>query len=175
MNVMGKSNIDELAEEFTAITVNLQYRKSNGKGFNQYSDDDKDEWLQRIYSFSADQIYNNYYYDVLRCFVTITNYSVQQSISWLSRYLHIIQRNYDKKITSFDTVKEIATMYTTPHLCPVCHKYEFKYYSSFEPCPICHWLDYHDQEENADKREGMNNLSLNEAIEAYKNGKTINF
>ena len=59
------------------------------------------------------------------------------------------------------------------HLCPVCGKQEFSEYDSFEFCHNCGWQDDSIQEEEPDFSGGANDMSLNEAREAYKNGKQI--
>lgn len=176
MNVMDLKNIDELAEVFTDITANLEYgRKSSIYGFNEYSDDDKEEWLNRLYNFEDNQSYAEYCYDLVRGFVTITNYSESQSTGWLRRYYCIIKRNFDNKVTLFDTLKEIAMLFTTPHMCPVCHKYEFEFNANWELCQVCHWINDISQEIFPDLKDGLNCLTLNEAIDAYKNGEPIDF
>ena len=59
------------------------------------------------------------------------------------------------------------------HKCPVCGMYEFEEYDSFDVCNICGWEDDAIQENDPDYRGGANRMSLNEAKEAYKNGKKI--
>ena len=59
------------------------------------------------------------------------------------------------------------------HKCPVCGKYEFESEGSFDYCDVCGWQDDPIQEENPDERECANQMSLNEAREAYKRGEKI--
>ncbi|MCC8135609.1 MAG: hypothetical protein LIO40_02905 [Ruminococcus sp.] len=59
------------------------------------------------------------------------------------------------------------------HKCPVCGKYEFENRDSFDICEVCGWEDDDFQLKKPDYKGGANKMSLNEAIEAYKNGKTI--
>ena len=56
------------------------------------------------------------------------------------------------------------------HLCPVCGKYEFKEIGSFDDCPVCGWEDDSYQEWYPDEDCCGNQMSLNEAREAYKMG-----
>ena len=57
-------------------------------------------------------------------------------------------------------------------VCPVCGKYKFK--EPFEDCPICNWENDVVKEEHPNWKCCANYMSLNEAREAYKNGKEIN-
>lgn len=59
------------------------------------------------------------------------------------------------------------------HKCPVCGKYEFDEYDSYDICPVCGWEDDAYQIENPDDDCGANNVCLNKAIEMYKQGKKI--
>lgn len=56
-------------------------------------------------------------------------------------------------------------------LCPVCKKHIFK--EMFEQCPVCNWAHWFLQEENPDYKNMDNIMSLNEAKQAYKEGKEI--
>ena len=58
------------------------------------------------------------------------------------------------------------------HICPVCGKYEFQEYDSFEFCPIGKWHDDALLTKEPDM-SGYYKMSLNEAREAYKNGQEI--
>jgi rubredoxin len=60
------------------------------------------------------------------------------------------------------------------HKCPVCGKYEFEEQGSYDICEVCGWEDDPIQGKDPDRKGGANNMSLNEAIEAYKNGKQVN-
>jgi hypothetical protein len=59
------------------------------------------------------------------------------------------------------------------HKCPVCGKFEFEYEGSFDICEVCGWHDDLIQEENPDEKYCANQMSLNEAREAYKKGKRL--
>ena len=59
------------------------------------------------------------------------------------------------------------------HKCPVCGKYEFEEQGSFDICEICNWEDDPIQGNDPNYKGGANKMSLNEAKEAYKNGKPI--
>ena len=59
------------------------------------------------------------------------------------------------------------------HECPVCGKHSFSESGSYEYCPVCGWQDDILQEDEPDYGGGANRMSLNEAKEAYKNGKKI--
>ncbi len=61
-----------------------------------------------------------------------------------------------------------------PHPCPVCGKFEFDYFDSFDKCPICGWVDDRIMTEvYPDKGGGALHMSLNEAKDAYAKGKKI--
>ena len=49
----------------------------------------------------------------------------------------------------------------------------FEEEDSFDYCPVCGWGDDKFQEENPDYKGGYNRMSLNQAREAYANGKEI--
>ena len=57
------------------------------------------------------------------------------------------------------------------HMCPVCNKHIFK--QRFINCPICNWCNEELQEEHPDVGKMDNIMSLNEAKQAYKEGKEI--
>ncbi len=48
------------------------------------------------------------------------------------------------------------------HVCPVCGKFTFSHYDSYEICKFCEWEDDAYQEENPDDDAGANGMSLNE-------------
>ena len=56
------------------------------------------------------------------------------------------------------------------HLCPVCGKYEFDSYSSYDICDNCGWEDDGFQEENPDEENCANEMSLNQYKAAYESG-----
>lgn len=57
-----------------------------------------------------------------------------------------------------------------PHLCPVCEKYMFSDWGSFEICEICGWEDDPQQAEYPDEDRCANELSLNDYREKFKKG-----
>lgn len=59
------------------------------------------------------------------------------------------------------------------HLCPVCGKFEFESRLSFEICDECGWQDDVFDEDDPDSISGANEMSLEEAREAYKNGEKV--
>ena len=59
------------------------------------------------------------------------------------------------------------------HLCPVCGKYEFEEYCSYDICEVCGWEDDAVQEKYPDLKGGANRMSLNEAKIAYASGQKI--
>ncbi len=56
-------------------------------------------------------------------------------------------------------------------ICPVCGKHIFT--EELELCPVCNWCHWFLQEENPNRKNMDNIMSLNEAKEAYKNGEEI--
>ena len=59
------------------------------------------------------------------------------------------------------------------HKCPVCGQYEFESEGYFDYCDVCGWQDDMIQEMNPDEKYCANQMSLNEAREAYKKGEKI--
>ena len=57
-------------------------------------------------------------------------------------------------------------------LCPVCGKHTFS--EPFEKCPICNWENEYVQENIPSMRNGVNEMSLDEARKAYAEGRKIN-
>ena len=55
--------------------------------------------------------------------------------------------------------------------CPVCRKYEFK--NDFDICPVCNWQCDVVQNDDPDYAGGANKMRLNQAREAWKNGKNV--
>lgn len=64
-------------------------------------------------------------------------------------------------------------MSKSKHICPVCEKHEFSETGSFEYCPVCGWCDDLVQENNPDEDNCSNEMSLNQAKEAYANGEEV--
>lgn len=59
------------------------------------------------------------------------------------------------------------------HKCPICGEFEFESYNSLEMCEHCGWSDDAIQAKNPDYKGGGNEMSFNEATEAYKRGERI--
>lgn len=59
------------------------------------------------------------------------------------------------------------------HTCPVCGKYQFEAWNDMDICDVCDWCNDGVQESKPDYRGGANRRSLNEAREAYKEGRQI--
>lgn len=55
------------------------------------------------------------------------------------------------------------------HKCPVCGEYEFKDEASYDICPVCGWED-----DGYFEGGGANDMSLEEAQEAFKEERTNN-
>ena len=60
-----------------------------------------------------------------------------------------------------------------PHKCPVCGKYEFETINSFDICEICGWEDDGYQERHPDEECCANQMSLNQAKEAFAKGEEV--
>ncbi len=56
-------------------------------------------------------------------------------------------------------------------LCPVCNKHMFT--TGDEYCPVCDWCHSFLQENHPDDKKMDNIMSLNEARQAFKEGKEI--
>ena len=64
----------------------------------------------------------------------------------------------------------INSMITTnpqSHICPVCGKYRFSEYNSYEVCPFCGWEDDTAFESTPDVRSSANHVSLNDYRKNY--------
>lgn len=59
------------------------------------------------------------------------------------------------------------------HSCPCCGQYEFSGEGSYEICPVCNWEDDPVQAEEPDYRGGANVMSLNEARDAFRQGRKV--
>lgn len=56
------------------------------------------------------------------------------------------------------------------NICPVCGKSTLE---AFEVCQVCDWQNDRVQMMHPDMEGGANNMSLNQAKEAWKNGEPI--
>jgi anaerobic ribonucleoside-triphosphate reductase len=59
------------------------------------------------------------------------------------------------------------------NLCPCCEQHAFYEKDSYEICPVCNWEDDPVQSRKPDFPGGANLMSLNEAREAFKQGKRV--
>lgn len=59
------------------------------------------------------------------------------------------------------------------HVCPVCGKFIFDEEGSYDFCEVCNWCDDPLQEKYPDFPGGANDMSLNQARKAYKEGRHI--
>lgn len=57
--------------------------------------------------------------------------------------------------------------------CPVCGKYTFKKRDDFDICPICNWENDDLQLSDPEFWGGANQMSLNQAKEAWKKDEKI--
>ena len=82
--------------------------------------------------------------------------------------LNEYKRSYLKKITANPKYSYIASSYVpSKHLCPVCGRYKFKDYSSFEICPFCGWEDDGSEVDDSDIL-GPNDLRYSEYKKRYE-------
>lgn len=58
------------------------------------------------------------------------------------------------------------------HPCPCCGSNTIETPDFYEICPVCGWEDDPGQHQNPDDDVGANNISLNEAREAYQKSHT---
>ena len=58
-------------------------------------------------------------------------------------------------------------------LCPVCEQHCFPSVGTFESCPVCGWEDDIIQYYEPDEEQGANQMSLNQARQAWKNGEQV--
>ena len=56
------------------------------------------------------------------------------------------------------------------NVCPVCGRSTLE---AFEVCPVCEWQNDRVQMAHPDMEGGANNMSLNQAKQAWKNGEPI--
>lgn len=85
---------------------------------------------------------------------------------------------YSNPSERFDNASNFITivgnaLYRPTHICPVCGQYEFEERGSDDICEICGWQDDIVQELNPDEECGENQMSLNQAKEAWKNGEKV--
>lgn len=59
------------------------------------------------------------------------------------------------------------------YLCPCCEKHLFYERGSYEICPVCNWEDDPVQSKKPDLAGGANQMSLNEARRAYREGLKV--
>ena len=57
-----------------------------------------------------------------------------------------------------------------PHKCPVCGKYNFSDFDSYDICPECGWEDDWTQEQGPTDEVGSNEMCLNEYKAKYETG-----
>ena len=59
------------------------------------------------------------------------------------------------------------------HKCPVCEQYVFEETRSYDICEVCGWEDDNIQAGDPDYEGGANEMSLNQAREAYRKGVLV--
>lgn len=59
------------------------------------------------------------------------------------------------------------------HKCPVCGRHEFEHRGSLDICEVCGWQDDLIQELDPNEECCANQMSLNQAREAFKKGEEI--
>jgi len=64
-------------------------------------------------------------------------------------------------------------MENTKYPCPCCDEETLLDEGIFEICPNCKWEDDDEQRDNPNLENSANKMSLNQAREAYKQGKPI--
>ena len=57
--------------------------------------------------------------------------------------------------------------------CPVCGEYHFEEWGDYDVCEICYWENDPLQYKNPNLAGGANRMSLNEARQAYREGRQI--
>ncbi len=72
-----------------------------------------------------------------------------------------------KKQISQPNADDAETYFYTPHMCPVCGKYEFGDMDSYDICPFCGWEDDGEQLDDPDFAGGVNHMSLNDYKKEY--------
>lgn len=85
---------------------------------------------------------------------------------------------YAEKIATnpqYSYFEEMTENYVpTPHMCPVCGKYEFKDEASFAICPFCGWEDDGVQLDDPNFSGGANDLSLKQYRKEYREKIKLN-
>ena len=59
------------------------------------------------------------------------------------------------------------------YVCPVCGQYTFEHAGDYDICPVCNWEDDLIQLDDPDEEGGANHMSMNQAREAWANGKRV--
>ncbi len=57
--------------------------------------------------------------------------------------------------------------------CPVCGKYDFRRENDFDICPVCGWENDGIQMDDPDEADCANEMSLNQAKEAWSRGEKV--
>ena len=57
--------------------------------------------------------------------------------------------------------------------CPVCGEHVFEKFGDYRVCPLCNWENDDDQYDHPDEEGGANDMSLNQAREAWKRGEKV--
>ena len=80
---------------------------------------------------------------------------------------------YPKKKLDEKSLKKGDDLYLDKESMCQCCNYYYGFKSEYEICPNCGWENDNVQAKDPDYRGGANKMSLNEAKEAYANGKEI--
>ena len=85
-----------------------------------------------------------------------------------------VRRNFESK----DFFTEVKTgleevLERTKKKCKCCGNYSLPIGTVYEICSICNWEDDDIQNDNPDLEGGANDMSLNQAKKAYKNGQKV--
>lgn len=99
------------------------------------------------------------------CRICLQEYDKAESFDWSERWT-----------MADDIVYAISRSDDDPadaHPCPCCGQTIFTRHDSYEICSICNWEDDGLQENHPYYPGGANDMSLNQAREAYKTGKPV--